>query len=228
MMKEQRLQRMILVAGCCLAFGAAFANIGVVLVTGTSVSHLTGDISRLSMELSRSTPGIFSDALRVAAAAASFFLGAFLSGLLIHHPSLDLARPYGRTLIGIGLLFVVAAVLIVQFPVAGIALAAFACGLQNALATRYRGIVLRTTHVTGLITDFGITLGMSVRGLDVPAWKIVVPAMLSAAFFLGGAASSAIFFFSPIDPILSAGLVYVAAGIGWSIFKHVIAPRFGN
>jgi|GEM_PF-5134493 len=38
-----------------------------------------------------------------------------------------------------------------------------ACGFQNALATHY-GLVLRTTHVTGLLTDLGTNLGMRLRG----------------------------------------------------------------
>jgi uncharacterized membrane protein YoaK (UPF0700 family) len=35
---------------------------------------------------------------------------------------------------------------------------AFAMGLQNALVTRLSGAVVRTTHVTGLLTDIGIQL----------------------------------------------------------------------
>lgn len=50
--REEYIRKIILGGGCCLAFGGAFANVGVVLETGGSVSHLTGDISRLSMELS--------------------------------------------------------------------------------------------------------------------------------------------------------------------------------
>ena len=43
--KAKFLEKMILVGGCCLAFGAAFANIGVVLRTGISVIFLGGVIS---------------------------------------------------------------------------------------------------------------------------------------------------------------------------------------
>lgn len=222
-----RTQRFILAGGCCLAFGAAFTNIGVVIKTGTSVSHLTGDISKLSMELFQLTPTIVSDAIQVTTAAASFFMGSFVSGLLIHHPSLDFARPYGRTLTGIGLLFLTSGLLITRFPVTGIAFAAFGCGLQNALATRYREIVLRTTHLTGLITDLGLTLGMRVRGFSIPKWKVLVPALLTASFFLGGASASAFFIFSRFDTLLIAGVSYVVSGIGWTILKRAIYPSIG-
>ena len=66
--REEHIRKIILAGGCCLAFGGAFANVGVVLETGVSVSHLTGDISRLSMNLSHWSPAAVSEAGRVAAA----------------------------------------------------------------------------------------------------------------------------------------------------------------
>lgn len=220
-----KTQRFILAAGCALAFGAAFANAGLVLKTGTSVSHLTGDISKLSIDLFRPSPVIFSEILRIAAAFTFFVFGAIAAGLLIHHPTLDFSRPYGRTITGIGLLLLASFAIIPHAQVAGIALAAFACGLQNALATRYRGVVLRTTHLTGLATDFGITLGMRMKGFEIPAWKIAVPALLVTSFFLGGLSSCAVAFFSPFDPIFIAGLGYVSAGVIWTISKHFGSTR---
>jgi uncharacterized membrane protein YoaK (UPF0700 family) len=215
-----RIQPIILGGGCCLAFGAAFANTGLLLRTGTSVSHLTGDISKLSIDLVRSSPEVMAELLRVSSAAVAFFVGAFFAGLLIHHPTLDFARPYGRTVTGIGVLFMLSYFLIPTAPVLAISLSAFGCGIQNSLATRYRGIILRTTHLTGLITDFGITLGMRVRGFDVPRWKIAVPGFLTAAFVLGGVLAATLHFWAGRDPILFAGVAYIAAGGIWTVAKH--------
>jgi len=220
-----RYQWIALAGGCCLAFGAAFANMGLLLRTGTSVSHLTGDVSKLSMDLVRTSPEILSELLRVAVAALSFFIGAFIAGFFIHHPSLDFARPYGRTVTGIGLLLIFSYVLISVAPVVAISLSAFACGLQNSLATRYRGIILRTTHLTGLITDFGITLGMRVRGFDIPAWKIAVPALLTGSFVLGCIIAAALYLVADRDPVLIAGVAYVGAGILWTVAKHFVFPE---
>jgi len=221
-------RRIILAGGCCLAFGAAFANTGVLLVTGTSISHLTGDISKLSIDLARPDSVLFTDAVRVGTAAIAFTFGAILAGILIHHPSLDTARPYGRTISGIGGLFLASALLISRFPIAGIVLAAFGCGIQNSLATHYRGVILRTTHLTGLITDFGITLGMKIRGHEIPSWKVIVPALLATSFFLGGLCSSAVFFWGSYNTIMIAGILYVAAGLGWSIAKHFCGGGAGE
>ena len=157
--------------------------------------------------------------LRIGVAAGLFLVGATLAGFVIHHPTIDLTRPYGRTITSIGTLLLIAYFCVERLPVVSIGLAAFACGLQNALATHYRGVILRTTHLTGMMTDLGVTLGMRVRGHDVPAWKIRVPAMLMVSFFLGGLLA-AYAHFSGHDAIKLAGIGYVFAGIGWSIWKH--------
>jgi uncharacterized membrane protein YoaK (UPF0700 family) len=221
-------QRILLTGGCCLAFGAAFANIGLLLKTGTSVSHLTGDISKLSIDIVRATPAIWTEALHVTVAASAFFIGAFLAGFFIHNPTLDFTRPYGRMVTVIGLLLITSALVIDRFPVIGVAAAALGCGLQNSLAQSYGGIVLRTTHLTGLITDFGVTLGMRARGFDIPRWKILAPFLLISSFFLGGLACSVLFALESFDPILVAGIGYCAAGIGWTLFKHVLRPAFAT
>lgn len=212
-------RRIVIAGGCALAFGAAFANTGLVLRTGTSVSHLTGDIAKLTISLTQWHPAILPEILRVAAAALCFFLGATLAGVLIHHPVLDVSRPYGRTITGIGGLFVASSFYVADHPVFAVGLAAFACGIQNALASHYRGIVLRTTHLTGMFTDFGITLGMRFRGHDVPRWKIAVPALLIASFFCGGLAG-ALTELSGGDAILVVGVSYALAGIGLSLAKR--------
>lgn len=210
-------RRTVLLAGCGLAFGAAYANIGVVLHVGTSVSHLTGDLVRLSIDLLDATAGAVQGLARVGVAMLAFFLGATLSGFIVHHPDLDFARPYGRTVIVIGAIFLAAAGSLSRAPVTGIALAAFGCGVQNALASRYRGIILRTTHLTGLITDLGINVGMRLRGFDIPLWKLLVPVALIVSFFLGGLFGAATYIVLRHDPVLIAGLAYGAAGLLWGI-----------
>ncbi|MDL5050437.1 YoaK family protein [Oscillatoria amoena NRMC-F 0135] len=225
MQDEQINHRLILGGGCFLAFGAAFMNTSLFLQTGTSVSHLTGDISRLSIDAALRSPGVIADMLNVASAAVSFLAGAFLAGFLIHHPTLDIKRPYGRVIMGIGLLFFASFLSQATAPIIAISCAAFGCGLQNALATRYRGIILRTTHLTGLLTDFGTFLGMIARGYEIPKWKAAVPGVLILFFFVGGLLSCLLSVKYKVSTSLWAGILYVAGGLSWSFYKHVIMPR---
>jgi uncharacterized membrane protein YoaK (UPF0700 family) len=70
----------------------------------------------------------------------------------------------------------------------------FIMGLQNAMITKISHSEIRTTHVTGLVTDLGIELGKWVyinaqKGLgDVRAnrQRLKMNALLIACFFVGG------------------------------------------
>jgi uncharacterized membrane protein YoaK (UPF0700 family) len=222
-----KASKLIIGGGCGLAFGASFVNTGLLLKTGTSVSHLTGDIAKMTINLARWSSLMLSDLGKVAMATICFLLGAMLGGAVIHHPTLDITRPYGRTITGIGLLLIAASCVVTRHPLFGIGLAAFGCGLQNSLATRYRGIVLRTTHVTGMFTDLGVTLGMRFRGYDIPLWKISIPFVLILSFFLGGLVATIVQFYGH-DIIMLAGIGYVFAGFGWTTWKHFISTKLNS
>jgi uncharacterized membrane protein YoaK (UPF0700 family) len=75
-----------------------------------------------------------------------------------------------------------------------IVLLCFVMGLQNAVVTKLSGGVVRTTHLTGTVTDHGIELGRLLywnRDREAPRFvradrdRIVVLAGLAAAFLAG-------------------------------------------
>ncbi len=228
--------RLILAGGCLLALGAAAVNVAFFLRTGTSVSHLTGDIMRLSTDVARLDAEVMADAVRVGSAGAGFVVGAIAAGFFIHHPQLDLRRPYGRTITLIGGILIASHFLVERADWLSIGLAAFSCGLQNSLASRYRGLILRTTHLTGLLTDFGIAVGMRLKGHDLPLWKAGVPALIALSFFIGGvlAAFLAIHWRVPLLPWV--GAAYLVGGVTWSLLKKLgflpagdpVGPRSGR
>lgn len=211
----------LIIGGCLLAFGAAFANTGLVLRTGTSVSHLTGDISRLNIDIAQWSQAAFDEILFVSSAAIGFLLGATVSGYVVHHPTIDISRPYGRSITFIGLLFFGSSLLAASHAAIAIGVAALACGFQNALATHYRGLILRTTHLTGMFTDLGVSLGMRLHGHAIPLWKIAVPALLIVSFCAGGLAAAFLETFH-YNSIQIVGIAYCMAGLAWSIWKHRI------
>jgi len=89
----------------------------------------------------------------------AFLIGAFACGLLIDKNTVHFLGKafYGLALVGNSFLLVAAA--FVPYRLASACLAAVACGLQNAMCTSHFGAVVRTTHVTGTVTDIGSTLG---------------------------------------------------------------------
>ena len=92
-----------------------------------------------------------------------FFLGAFISSLLVEYVSL---KNENKTyilpiVIEIVLLLFVASLgknLIESYANLIVCILLFAMGLQNSLVTKISDATVRTTHLTGLFTDLGIEL----------------------------------------------------------------------
>lgn len=210
----------VLLGGCILAFLAAAVNADFMLRVGVSVSHLTGDLSRITVEALKAGGRWSHEAAILCLSLVGFVGGAATAGFFIHHPNLQLGRPYGRSVMFVGLLLMICHPLLKVAVLWACFLAAWACGMQNALATRYRGLVLRTTHITGLLTDLGQLLGMRLRGHPIESWKITTPLLLSSAFALGAAAGAALHLTTSIPVTFACGSVYVVGGLIWSLLKR--------
>ncbi|CAH2812456.1 MAG: Putative transmembrane protein [Candidatus Burkholderia crenata] len=87
------------------------------------------------------------------------------------------------------------------FVLATVALLCYAMGLQNAIITKISKAEIRTTHMTGIVTDIGIELGklfywnVSTSGSGVAAVKadqsrLWLLASLLGMFFTGGLAGA--------------------------------------
>ena len=144
-----------------LAFVAGFVNSGGFVFIGSFTSHVTGTVGRLANDVAH------ADAPAATAAASlvlAFFLGAFAASLIIE------GSVEGRVATAYGVaLLCQSGVLTVFVAVAGLspadhprvldaeaAILCFALGMQNSLVTRLSGAVIRTTHLTGVVTDLGI------------------------------------------------------------------------
>jgi len=209
----------VVVGGCCITFMAAMLNVVFLIHLGASVSHLTGDLSRFSNDLLEG--GWEAEPLRyLLAALVGFIIGSTISGYFIHHPRLDLERPYGRSIILIGCLIVGCYWMLEVGTAWSVFLASLACGYQNALASRFHGMVLRTTHITGLLTDLGIHIGMKLKGHTIDGWKIYLPGLLVASFFMGSLLGAWEYRQLGTDLILYLGIAYIVGGVGWTVLKR--------
>ncbi|MEC9434220.1 MAG: YoaK family protein [Pseudomonadota bacterium] len=148
-----------------LVFVAGAANAGGFMAVGHYTSHMTGIVSGMADDLAL---GRLTLVAAGAGALAAFLAGAALCSLMVNW-----ARRRGlRSLFALPL--ALEAALLGGFGLvgalsgealrAGAALAVtlllcFLMGLQNAVITKLSGATIRTTHVTGLVTDLGIEIG---------------------------------------------------------------------
>lgn len=150
-----------------LAFQAGCINVGGFLGCHRFVSHITGLATHFGAEAGqghwRAAFGMFT--------VPSFFLaGSMISAILIDR-NIAQKKPgnYPAAFVSIAIILTLVA-LCGQFGVFGqfgtplslatdfslLSLLCLASGLQNATVTSASGAVIRTTHLTGMVTDLGI------------------------------------------------------------------------
>lgn len=190
--------------GRSLAFVAGAVNAGGFFAIDQYTSHMSGIVSALADnaalgDVSMLTAGLMS-------------LGAFVWGASVSTIMVNWGRRHG-THSQFALPLILEAVLLLCFGLMGarldasgqtaaiVALLCFVMGLQNAIVTKISRAEIRTTHVTGLVTDIGIELGKMVywnRDTDNPELenvsadrdKLRLLSSLLAMFFCGGLAGA--------------------------------------
>ncbi len=184
------------------AFAAGAVNASALMACQTYVTHVTGTVTRIGMEIAHLTP-----LLDFTLVLSCFIFGSMVSSLLINGRAHRDKRPLYGVPLWIAFLVVLFTAIgghlgllghfggAVDKPVDFVLLSilSFAMGLQNAAVATSTGLLVRTTHLTGPATDLGIhlveimfvkgeALALAKRHTALRAGKIV-------AFALGAAAA---------------------------------------
>jgi uncharacterized membrane protein YoaK (UPF0700 family) len=147
------------------------------------VSHLSGISTQIGVDISVAN---FSAAMHLALMVLSFALGASISGVVVGSEPLKLGRGYSICLFGEAALLLASMWLLGSGSTTGQYIAAAACGLQNAMTSTFTGAVVRTTHVTGIVTDLGVSFGLWLRGESAGQRRLVIYLVLIVGFIAGG------------------------------------------
>lgn len=213
--------------GFVLAFVAGATNAGGFLAVHQYTSHMTGIVSAMADNV---TIGALNLVLAGCGALLSFLLGAAASAIIInyarrHHMQSEYALPLlleANLLLCFGLLGARLEHIEGLFVPITVILLCFIMGLQNAVITKLSHAEIRTTHVTGIVTDIGIELGKliywnaavkaSQQRVIADRQRLKVLTALLAFFFIGGVAGSIGFkylgFISTVP--LAIGLILLA------------------
>ena len=208
-----------LVPGAVLLTGnAGFINAVGLGFFHSPISHMSGAVSSLGLEVAGAG---WSDARATVSIVAGFLVGAILSGVLIGAWRLIPGRQYGVALMVEGFLLALATVAMANGSRLALPLAAVALGLQNAMASSYCGFMIRTTHVTGTVTDIGVMLGHWIRHREVDLWKLRFLSVLFGAFAVGGYIGAlADRRFGPMILSLPAALTAISGTVYWFAYHR--------
>jgi len=187
--------------GFALAFVAGAINAGGFLAVQQYTSHMTGIVSAMADNIAL---GAYDLVLGGAGGLLSFLLGAACSAIMVNysrrrHLHGEFALPLlleAFLLLCFGLLGARLATVAGLFVPVTVMLLCFIMGLQNALITKLSKADIRTTHITGIVTDIGIELGKSLYWnspgssthppVTVNRAKLQMLSLLALSFFLGG------------------------------------------
>lgn len=150
--------------GAVLAFVAGAVNAGGFLAVQQYTSHMTGIVSSMADHIAL---GMYGYALAALGALLSFTAGAACCAIMVNYSR----RRNMHSMYALPL--VVEAIALLAFGLLGARLGArdghivaitvmllcFMMGLQNAVITKLSNAEIRTTHMTGVVTDIGIELG---------------------------------------------------------------------
>ena len=221
-----------------LTFVAGAANAGGFMAFRQYTSHMTGIVSAAADALAL---GSVQAAISGLVAILCFVGGAALSAILINWGRLrKLQSQYAVPLL-------VEAFLLGCFGILGeqlqlgqmfiipitVMLLCFVMGLQNAIITKLSGARIRTTHITGMVTDIGIELGKLIyvnsnRSGRIPVRadhaKMRLLAGLIFLFFAGGVIGAIGFNrYGFLSALFLAALLLVMAIM--PIFEDLLAKR---
>lgn len=177
--------------GFLMAFSAGGVNsVGLLGFKHQAVSHLTGVSTFLSLEIAALQ---LAEVAHLALIVVSFLLGAIAAGALINPCSKDICHKHLWALGLQGGLLLIAIGCFGQHLELGYYLCACACGLQNGITSRFKGLALRTTHVSGVFTDIGLMLGATLAGGVFNGYLCLLFGALILGFISGGVAGAVLY-----------------------------------
>jgi uncharacterized membrane protein YoaK (UPF0700 family) len=218
---HRRLPKWAFLGGALLSAIAGVINIvGYMGFRHEAITHLTGTVTLLGISLAGSNG---TESFHWAFVVGSFVVGASLSGFMVGDRALKLGRPYGSVMAMESLLLFVAIPLLRYDDTLGLYLASMACGLQNGMASTYSGAVLRTTHVSGSLTDIGIALGLMLRGKRADLMRLRLCIVLTFGFFSGCISGGLLYpHWHEATLMVPASLTGIVA-IGYRFYEHRFA-----
>ena len=199
-----------------LTFIAGFLNGVFFIIAGTAVSHHTGTITRVALTLSQ---GAVAEAAAFLLLILSFYIGACISGMLFHKSDCTFSKRYGILLLVFSTVFFAIAVLRPPLQIVLI-ITCVILGIQNGMFIPYDGILIRTSHFSGYLTDAGLAMGKVMRGKRQELRRGVHYLSGIVCFAAGAAAST---FMPSIAFFYIIAVFYFFTAVFYFNFRNAIA-----
>lgn len=195
---------------------SGFVNITTLLLFATPSSHMTGNLSQFLLAVMN---GDAKGAFAFLGVLLSFCAGGICSGLLFSNKVFRWANRYGMLLLlfsaGLWISYVG------QWSSIWLYELAFTIGTQNGMFIYYKGMIVRTSHYTGYLTDTGFAIGRYLRGHKEDGPKILFYMVSMLCFLIGGVFAYEIAQWSYDILLLAIAISYLIAGLYYFTVRHI-------
>lgn len=213
-----KLKSWVWLGAAVLSFSAGMINVIALLgFAHKAATHVTGIVSLFSIAVFSGDAVSLGETLCI---LLSFFLGAVIAGILIRDGHLKMGRRYGFALAFESLLLFCAAYGFARASILGEYLACMAAGLQNALVSTYSGTIVRTTHLTGIVTDLGALAGNKLAGVKIDTKKAKLLSIIFGSFLCGGFAGALCYSLAGAYAMFVPAAAIAASAAGYEYFRR--------
>ncbi len=199
---------------------AGFINVLAIKLFATTVSHVTGLVTNATIAAVEGNDKQFWWILSV---IGMFFLGSVIAGFVIKERNFKVRKRYGWILISLAVILFAGVRVFGENESIFVRFLALVCGMENGQIIAYKGIIIRTTHMTGNLTDFGTHVGYMLRGkVREHLLPALIPFLCIVIFSAGGAVGLCLFKAVGMYAFDAASLMYLFLGALFLAYERIV------
>lgn len=213
MEREERFYFDIWIA--LLSLLAGMVNVISLLLFFIQTTHFTGNITQFVLAFNE---GDWATMVELLGLILCFLGGGILSGMLFSKKKFEPTKRYGLLLILFGSMMLLLFIFGLRDE-KWLYFFSFVVGTQNGMFIFYHGIIVRTSHFTGYLTDIGVVLGRLIRGQKKDRWKVLFYFTSMVCFGIGGTISFLLYEKFGAATIIAVGIGYIIVGSYYFSFR---------